>query len=96
MTTNNNDSSITISAGGTTFAGPDAVMLFRTAALASALGLYAKCGMIPTRGVTITRMLQSASAVTGKKYKRGEALKAQADLKTWCDAMKAAIPVEVQ
>ena len=88
------ESHITVSTGGTMFVGPDAVALFRAAALASSLGLYAKCGMIPTRGVTITRMLAMATDITKKKYKRGEAAKAQADIKIWCDAMKAALPIE--
>lgn len=90
------ESSITYSAGGTTFAGPDATNFFRAAMLASSLGLYAKCGMIPTRGVTITKMLAMATQYTGKKYKRGDALKAQADVKLWADTMKAALPIEVK
>lgn len=90
------DSSITISAGGTTYAGPDATNLFRAKILAGSLGLYAKCGMIPTRGVTITKLLAMATQYTGKKYKRGDAAKAQADVKLWADTMLAGLPVEVQ
>jgi hypothetical protein len=90
------DSHITISQGGTTFVGPDATNLFRAMTLASSLGLYAKCGITPTRGVTITKMLVMATQYTGKKYKRGDAAKAQADVKLWCDAMKAALPIEVR
>jgi hypothetical protein len=88
------DSSISIhKSGGMTFSGPDATNLFRAMTLASSLGLYAKCGMIPTRGVTITVMLKMATEYTGKKYKRGDAAKAQADVKQWCEAMKAALPI---
>jgi hypothetical protein len=90
------DSSITISSSGTTFAGPDATHLFRAKMLASALGLYAKCGIIPTRGVTITKMLAMASTYSGKKYKRGDAAKAQADVAEWANTMLAALPVEVK
>lgn len=90
------DSSITISSGSTTFAGPDATNLFRAKMLAGSLGLYAKCGMIPTRGVTITKMLAIASTYTGKKYKRGEAAKAQADVQVWADTMLAGLPIQVQ
>lgn len=79
--------------GATTFVGHDAIALYRAAALASALGLYASCGMIPTRGVTISKMLAMASDITGKKYKRGDALKAKADVTTWVRELKAALPV---
>lgn len=79
--------------GGMTFSGEDATNLFRAMTLASSLGLYAKCGMIPTRGVTITKMLGMATEYTGKKYKRGEALRAQEDVRLWCEAMKAALPI---
>lgn len=89
-----NESRITIGNGGTMFVGPDATNLFRAMTLASSLGLYAKCGIIPTRGVTISKMLAMASQYTGKKYKRGDAAKAQSDVKIWCDAMKAALPIE--
>lgn len=58
----------------------ESVDVFRMAALVSSLELYATCGLIPTRGVTITKMLQMASEYTGKKYKRGDALKAAAEL----------------
>jgi hypothetical protein len=90
------ESKIVYSAGGTTFVGPDATNFFRAATLASSLGLYAKCGIIPTHGVTITKMLAMAAEYTGKKYKRGDAAKAQADVKVWCDTMRAALPVEVK
>jgi len=82
--------------GGITFVGPDAVNFYRAAALASSLGLYAKCGMIPTRGVTITKMLAIASEYTGKKYKRGDAAKAEADVRIWVQTMKAALPTETE
>ena len=89
----NDQSHIQVGVGGTMFVGQDATNLFRAMSLASSHGLYAKCGMIPTRGVTITRMLAMATEYTGKKYKRGEAAKAQADVKIWCETMKAALPV---
>lgn len=74
------------------FVGPDAVELYRVATLASSLKLYAKTGIIPTRGVTCKRMLEMASRYTGKSYKRGAALDAAADLDVWVKAMKAALP----
>lgn len=82
--------------GTTTIVGPDAQALYRALIIKSAIKLYKDTngGVIPTRGMTITRMLQAATKITSKQYKRG--LKgcdaAIADLQTWCDAMKAALP----
>lgn len=87
------NSQITIGKGGTVFEGPDATALFRAMTLKGALGLYAKHGIIPTRGVTITRMLAIATEYTGKKYRRGEAAKAAADVEVWCNTMRAALPI---
>lgn len=87
------ESTITVSKGGTTFAGPDAVELFRVATLASALGLLAH-GITPTRGLTSTKAFAMATVYTGKKYKRGQHEQARADLKVWCELMKSTIPVE--
>lgn len=82
--------------GATIIAGPDAITLYRATLLKVGIKLYKDTdgGVIPTRGLTITRMLQAATKITNKQYKRG--LKgcdaAIADLQTWCDAMKAALP----
>jgi hypothetical protein len=83
--------------GGMSFVGPDATKLFQAITLRSSLSLYAKCGMIPTRGVTITRMLALTKTFTGKTYKRGRegAAAAAADMQVWIDAAKASMPVEV-
>lgn len=92
--TNPNQSEVVVhKSGGTTFAGPDAVNLFRAITLKMSLSLYAKTGMIPTRGVTSTVMLKLAKEYTGKTYKRGEHEKAAADVQVWIDTMKAAMPV---
>jgi len=81
----------------TTFAGPDAVGLFRAATLWSGIGLYIASNgkIIPTRGLTISKMLAIATTYTGKPYKRTRAgqEQARADLKVWMDTMKAALPV---
>lgn len=90
---NNDESYIQHSEGGTVFAGPDATRLVQAATLASALRLYANTGIIPTRGVNITRMLTLASQYTGKTYKRGSARTAAADVRLWVEAMKTALPV---
>lgn len=86
-------SHIETSSGATSFIGPDAIALYATMQLRSAITLYANCGLIPTRGVTITKMLARASQITGKKYKRGHALVAANDLKTFCDVLAAALPI---
>lgn len=56
------------------------------------LKLWAVTKIIPTRGVTITKMLQMATGYTGRTYKRSEAVIAANDVKKWADEMKAAIP----
>ncbi len=87
------NSHISTGPGGTMFAGPDAIKLYQAKTLATFLRLYAKSGIIPTRGVTITKMLASAHALTGKRYKRGDAVKAAADLDHWSSVMLSALPV---
>jgi len=89
------DSHIHVSpGGGMTFAGPDAVKLFTAITLRGSIKLYIKAKIIPTRGVTITRMLEVASSYTGKPYKRGQAQQAADDLKVWADTMKLGLRVE--
>ncbi len=85
-------SAVTLSNGGTTFTG-DAIPMFQAITLKGALKLYAACGMIPTRGYTITKMLAAAKQITGKPYKRGEAAKAAEDLQVWIDAARASMPI---
>lgn len=62
--------------GGAIYAGPKGVNVFRLRVLAGAIRLYAKCGVIPTRGVTISKMMKQAEADTGKKFKRGAYIEA--------------------
>jgi hypothetical protein len=88
-----NDDHIHVGKGGTSYIGHDATHLFRATMLRSGIKMYAACGMIPTRGVTISKMLAMASEYTGRKYKRGEYAAAQADLTQWIEAMKAALPI---
>lgn len=63
----------------TVITNPDPDMM-QLITLKGALKLYAKTGMLPTRGMTITRMLALATSITGKPYKRGQAQKASDDL----------------
>lgn len=87
-------SSITYDKSGNavTFSGPDAVELYRAGLLHMHIGLWIKTKMIPTRGVTITRMLAMASEFTGKRYTHKQAAQACADLDVWIKTMKAALP----
>lgn len=81
-------SSITHSAGGTTFMGPVAVAVFQAAAIASGLGLL-KVGIKPNRDWTLRNTLAKASEFTGKTYKSKKDIdEARADLKIWIDATK--------
>jgi hypothetical protein len=64
--------------------------LYRLIVLKHALVLYAKTGMRPSRHITPTAMLQMASEVTGKKYKRGQHAQAADDLAAVIDAAKEA------
>ena len=79
--------------GSTAFVGPDAVDLFRVRMLRSALIMHKKCRMIPTRGMTITKMFAATTQITGKKYKRGEHDKAIADLDIFLNNLESAMPI---
>jgi hypothetical protein len=89
------DSHITITDnGGMSFVGADAVDLYRVMTLRSSIDLHRKCGLIPTRGVTITKMFKLAGQYTGQTYKRGQHERAIADLTVWIETMKSALPIE--
>ena len=79
--------------GGQTFVGPDATMLYASMVLKNAIRLYIKTGMKMNRAYTPTAMRAATTRITGKAYKRTELVKAQADLQTWIDAMKTALPI---
>jgi len=89
------EASIEVRGQGVAFVGTDAVNLYRAMTLKSALSLFAKTGIIPTRGVTGTAMLKMATEYTGKAYKRGEHAKAAEDLDIWIKTMRAAIPTTI-
>lgn len=74
------------------FSGPDAVACYAAAVLAASLRFYAKTGMMLSRGITSTALLQKAETITGKKYRRGDHAKAAADVSIWVQEMKAALP----
>ena len=78
--------------GAVSITGPDAMAFYRAVQLRAAMRLHAKTGLIPTRGFGPGKMLAAAGAITGKTYRRGESGQAVADLDTWIDTMRAALP----
>lgn len=88
----NDESGIDYHKGGTTIYGEDGIKFYRAALLASSIEMWCKCRLLPTRGVTITMMLEQATAITGKKYRRRDAVQAVKDVREWTQAMKAALP----
>ena len=55
---------------------PEQIAAVRGLVIASALKLYAKTGMKANRAYTPTNMLNAASQITGKKFKRGQFMEA--------------------
>lgn len=88
------DNYVSITPEATAYIGYEAVDLFRSRVLASSLRLYSETGMIPTRGVTITRMLALATHYTGKRYGRGkpQAAIAADDVTLWANAFALSLP----
>lgn len=86
------DSYISTGPSSTSFVGPDAVALFRVAALISALRLHQKTGMLITRGVSARAMFLHATGITMKTYGRKDHAQAINDLEVWRDAMSMALP----
>ena len=80
--------------GGTSFAGPDAVALYRAMAIRNAIGLYLKTGMKANRAYTPTNMRAAAGQITGKSYRgRSGLIVAEADLTECINSVKTAMPV---
>lgn len=79
--------------GGATYVGPDATNLVRAVHLRGFITLYMRSGMIPTRGLTITKLLTMCKQYTNKTYKRTEQAKAVADMTIWIDTMKLGMPI---
>ena len=72
---------------GTVFTGTD-VQIFQALSLASSISLFQKTGMLPTRGVTATKMLKLASGITGKTFKRRQYDQAIEALKEYANTLK--------
>lgn len=86
-------SQITITGPLVSFDGPDATRLYAAMALRAAIKLHKACGIIPTRGMTISKLFAAAKPYTGQSYKRGEHDRAMADLTTWIETMRSALPI---
>lgn len=78
--------------GGMVFAG-GATRIFSAMAIRKAIQLYASTGIIMTRGMTINKLLRSATNFTGKRYTASKKDKAIADLTAWIDGAKAHVDV---
>lgn len=92
-----NDSYIITDINGKVLAyvGPDATALVKAKLLKVSLGVY-QFGIIPTKGMTLTKALAIVTTYTGKRYKRSEWEKAQQDLEVWIKTMHVALPIEIQ
>jgi hypothetical protein len=77
-------SGITAHEGGYTADGAEAVDVVRCLHLQSAMALNIRTGMLPTRGVTKTKMRDMANAYSGSKAKN--IVQALHDLVIWFEA----------
>ncbi len=78
----------------TSYVGSDATTLYRVNMIKVSIKLWMKTGMMPTRGVTISKLLKMAEQYTGRKYKKSEAAYAVEDLHNWVTTMISALPIE--
>jgi hypothetical protein len=93
--TNTDDSFVRLSDGATTYAGADAVTLFRAHMIRSAIRLWLDTGLKANRAWTPTNMRLAAERITGKPYSRGKQglWRAYDDLGIWLSTMKTALPI---
>jgi len=76
------------------FNGPDGVAIFEAIALKTALWGYARFQMQPNRQWSPTRMLQAATRITGRPFKRGQYAEAAQSLAEWIETARAAIEIK--
>lgn len=89
------DSYVELGKGGTSFVGNDAVEFFTVMNLRNSISLYQKCGVIPTKGFGIMKMMKLAGKYTGQKYKRNEYDRVVQDLTVWIETMRSALPTVI-
>lgn len=82
--------------GGTTFAGPDAVAVYRAITISSALRLYAHTGIKANRAYTPSAMLEVAAEITGKHFKRGQYAEASQALREWARKAREGMDVDAR
>lgn len=63
-----------------------ATRLYSAMAVRKSIQLYVRTGIIMTRGMTIGKLLKSASNFTGRKYSSSKKTEAIDDLTAWIDA----------
>ncbi len=85
------ESSITHSAGGTSFVGEAATNVFACITVGHAMRLYAKTGIRAARNYTPTNMLRFVEQTTGKKFKRTQIAEAADWLLDWAKARRVTI-----
>lgn len=85
------ESSIIHSDGGSMYAGPEAVNVFRCYVIGSAMKLYAKTGIKANRMYTPTAMLNAVHEITGMRFKRTQMMEAAQFLILWADAKRYGI-----
>ncbi len=78
------------------FVGDDAVLILQAGYLKMHISLYQKCGVIPTRGYGIKRMLAAATSITKEPYKFTDLDAPIRDLGVWIAEMKSALPEKVR
>lgn len=89
------DSELIVDKNGrvTTFVGKDGVHLARAITTKSAINLYLKTRIKPTRGVGIKKLLAIATQYTKNPYKISEMQKAIDELDTFINTLQSALPV---
>lgn len=73
------------------FVGRGAVEVYRAAAIASGLRLYAKTGMRPNRAYTPSAMMRAARGITGRTFKARDYEGAASALSAWVQEEKERI-----
>lgn len=88
--------SITYSASGSVCFDGDGVEVYQAVTLAAALDLNRRTGLVPVRGWSKRRALDTAARITGKKYKLVDMEQAATDLRAWAEDAKATLTIHVE
>jgi hypothetical protein len=85
-------SRIVVGESCTVFEGRDAILLVKAKTLKVTIRL-AMNGIRVHHSIGLKKLLETATQITAKKYKRSEGVAAIDDLEQWIAAMQAAIPI---